>query len=64
MLALPESDWSTESAPNMSYAWIMNRSDNGVPEDGGILFGRLADLQMNDISGLHVRYGGSTALWP
>ena len=40
----------------MSYAWITNRINNGLPKDDGILFGRSADLQMNDISGIYVTY--------
>ena len=39
VLAVQENDWSAESAPNMSYAWIMNRIDNGLPTDDGIMFG-------------------------
>ena len=56
VLAVQQNDRSTELAPNMSHAWIRNRMNNGFAKDDGIVFGRSADLQMNDISGIYVTY--------
>ena len=41
VLAVKKNDWSMDSAPHTSYARIMNRINNGLPKDDGILFFQL-----------------------